>query len=80
MTADQWANEITLAVGLAWIGNSEKLARLAQLLADCETAHEALVCAGVGSESDGLMDLVAIVVESQNREKETHGTGNARTL
>ena len=65
MNREQWQTHIIHAVAHAARGHPERLAELAQLLADHETAHEALVCAGVGSEGDGLMDLVAMIVESK---------------
>ena len=66
MTRDQWQKEITLAVGLAWIGNGAKLAQLAQMLCDAETAREALIGAGLGADGDGLMDIVAVIVEGES--------------
>jgi hypothetical protein len=53
------------AIDTAALGDESALIALAQLLADTDIATEALVSAGYGDESDGLLDVVAVIVESK---------------
>ena len=69
MTAEQWRRHLTFAVYRAANGNCQRLTELALMLHDAGTARESLICAGFGDDGDGLLDLIAMVVEAKDERK-----------
>lgn len=57
-------------------GGDQRLCELAQTLADMDTAREALIAHGYGADGDGLMDCVAIVIETKHERLTTDGSKN----
>lgn len=70
MNREQWVRHIIWAVGRAANGNTERLDMIAQTLADYETARDALICAGYGTDGDSLCEVVAEVVEEKQLQDE----------
>lgn len=77
MNREQWQRRITHSVKCAADGIPKPLETLAQMMADADTAREALVAHGYGSDGDGLMDLVATVIEANKERTIADGIANA---
>jgi hypothetical protein len=70
LNQNEWAHKVISAVGTAARGDRSRLVALAQSLADTDTATESLVSAGYGDDTDGLMAMVAMIVESKSERPE----------
>lgn len=67
---DHWEHRILNSVTLAARGDRKRLLALAQALEEADIATDTLRGAGFGDDNDGLLAMVAVVVEGQ-AEQET---------
>ena len=68
MSAVHWEQRILNSVVAAAQGDRKRLVALAHALDEADIARDSLIANGFGELDDGLLDLVALVVEGQGHD------------